>query len=423
MRRPIVVWVWIACAGAVGFVAGVAHATPEPNSDGAAAAEPRVFLLDGKHLVGAREKLRSGDKSLAPALERLRADARDAMKAGPFSVMTKRRTPPSGDKHDFMSLAPYWWPDPDKADGLPYVQRDGERNPEIYQIPDAGDLKRMAANVETLAVAYYFTGDETFGDRAALLLRTWFLSPETRMNPNLRYAQAIPGANDGRGIGIIESVYLIYAVDAIGMLHGARAWTGDDERRMREWFTQYLRWMRESENGRHEAAAKNNHGTFYDVQVAAFALFTGQDEVARDVVTRAAEKRVAVQVEPDGRQPLELKRTKAWSYSLMNARGLMLLARLGEHVGVDLWHAKAKDRGGIREALLYLAPFAAGERKWPYEQINGFRPEGAHVLMRRGARLYPEALEAAVKKLPPLPGDATERLTGERLVGNPLDSK
>jgi hypothetical protein len=243
------------------------------------------------------------------------------------------------------------------------------------------------------------------------------------MNPNLRYAQAIPGTNDGRGIGIIESVYLIYAVDAVGMLHGSAKWTDADDTALRQWFTDYLRWLRESENGRHEAAAKNNHGTFYDVQVATFALFIRQNDVARDVIAHAAEKRIAVQVEPDGRQPLELRRTKAWSYSLMNARGLMLLARLGEHVGVDLWHEKPKERGGIREALMFLAPFATGEQKWTFEQINGFRPEGAHVLMRRAARVYPDAFAETVKKLPPLPEDATERLTGERLVGNPLDSK
>lgn len=421
MRCPIVVWVLIACAGGFAFPAGPASAAPDAKADGVS--QPRVFLLDGKHLAAMREKLRAGDKSLQPALEKLRSDARAAMKAGPFSVTTKGKTPPSGDKHDFMSLAPYWWPDPEKADGLPYVQRDGERNPEIYEITDAGHLKQMAVAAETLAAAWYFTGDEAFADRAALLLRTWFLVPETRMNPHLQYAQAIPGTNDGRGIGIIESVYLIFACDAAGMLHGSSKWSDADERGLREWFTQYLKWMRESKHGRDEAAAKNNHGTFYDVQVATFALFTDQRDLAREVIERVPAKRIAVQVEPDGRQPLELKRTKAWSYSLMNARGLMLLARLGEHVGVDLWHAHPPARGGIRDAVLFLAPFATGEQKWSYDQINGFRNEGALVILRRAARVYPEDFGGTLKKLPPLPEDATERLTGERLVGNPADSK
>jgi hypothetical protein len=397
---------------------GAAPAAPATSDSG-----PRVFLLQGEELHAARARVRGGDEKLKPALRTLQEDARAAMKVGPFAVTTKAKTPPSGDKHDFMSLAPYWWPDPEKADGLPYVQRDGERNPEIYEISDAGDLKRMAVAAETLAAAWYFTGDEAFADRAALLLRTWFLAPETRMNPHLRYAQAIPGTNDGRGIGIIESVYLIFACDAAGMLHGSSKWTDADERGLREWFTQYLRWMRESKNGRDEAAAKNNHGTFYDVQVATFALFTDQRDLAREVIERVPAKRIAMQVEPDGRQPLELKRTKAWSYSLMNTRGLMLLARLGEHVGVDLWHAHPPAHGGIRDAVQFLAPFATGEKPWSYDQINGFRNEGALVILRRAARVYPEDFAGTLKKLPPLPEDATERLTGERLVGNPLDSK
>jgi hypothetical protein len=332
-------------------------------------------------------------------------------------------TPPSGDKHDYMSQAPYWWPDPAKPNGLPYVQRDGHRNPDVYEMTDAGHLKRMAVAVETLALAYYFSGDETFAARAALLLRTWFLDAATRMNPHLQFAQGIPGINTGRGIGIIESVYLIYAVDAVGLLQGSSHWADADERGMRAWFAEYLKWMLESGYGKDEAAAKNNHGTFYDVQVATFALFTDQPDVAREVVRRVPERRIAVQVEPDGRQPLELKRTKAWSYSIMNARGLMLLARLGEHVGVDLWRHETPDGRGIRKAIDFLAPFATGGREWPYEQINGFRPEGAYVLLRRAAQEYAGAYDAAVAKLPPLEADAIEHLVGERMVGNPLDSK
>jgi hypothetical protein len=40
-----------------------------------------------------------------------------------------------------MSLAPYWWPDPKSPNGLPYIRRDGERNPEIKQITDHAQLR------------------------------------------------------------------------------------------------------------------------------------------------------------------------------------------------------------------------------------------------------------------------------------------
>src|SRR5213075_454482 len=94
----------------------------------------RVFLLDEKQLETTQQRLRAGDKSLTPALDQLKQDAADAMKQGPWSVMDKDRTTPSGDKHDYMSQAPYFWPNPDTADHLPYIRKDGERNPEIYKI-------------------------------------------------------------------------------------------------------------------------------------------------------------------------------------------------------------------------------------------------------------------------------------------------
>jgi len=386
---------------------------------------PRVFLLDGAQLDATRQRWRSGgDPSLAPAVRKLEQDARMALEAGPFSVTQKDRTPPSGDKHDYMSQAPYWWPDPAKADGLPYIRKDGLRNPEILKVTDRTQMKQLSDAVETLAFAYYFTGDEAFAARAALLLRTWFIDEATRMNPHLQYAQAIPGVNTGRGIGIIESASLTNVIDAIGLLAGSKSWTDADERAMRDWFARYLKWLLESENGRDEAAAKNNHGTYYDVQAACYALYVGDDAVARRILQDVPAKRIATQVEPDGRQPLELERTKAWSYSIMNARGLMRLARLGEHVDVELWNAQTPDGRGIRKALDFLVPYAAGEQKWPYEQINGFRSEGAIILLRRAAKQYPDAgYDKVVAKLPPLDATAIEHLIGYRLVANELDHR
>jgi hypothetical protein len=404
----------------IGFAALLAVLT----ATRAQAAPPRVFLLDGKQLEASRQRLRDGDAALAPALQRLERDARKSMELGPFSVMRKDRTAPSGDKHDYMSQAPYWWADPAKPEGLPYIRKDGQRNPEINKITDATSMKKMSATAEQLALAYYFSGDETYATRAAELLRAWFIDPATRMNPNLRYAQAIPGINDGRGIGIIETVCLTNVVDAIGLLAGSKSWTEADGAAMQDWFKQYLTWLIESPNGKDESAAKNNHGTHYDLQAVTFALFVRDDATAKRILDEVPTKRIAVQIEPDGGQPLELERTKAWSYSVMNVRGLMQLAVLGKHAGIDLWNAQTSDGRSIRKALDYLVPFATGEQKWPHEQLNGFRPEGGSILLRRAALAYPDANYAAVvKKLPPLSADTLDHLTGPRLVGNEQDSR
>ena len=367
-------------------LAGLAAAGPVAGTDGEA---PRVFRLDAQTLQQTRRRVLAHDPSLEPALARLRADARDAMAAGPFSVVTKTVVPPSGNKHDYMSQAPYFWRNPQTPSGLPYVRRDGERNPEIRKISDRDGLRGLISATETLALAWYFLGDEAYAGRAALLLRTWFLDAATRMNPHLEYGQAIPGINQGRGIGIIETSGLRQVVDAVGLLAGAKAWTPADQQGLVAWFADYLRWLRESGHGRAEAAARNNHGTHYDAQVASFALFTGQPDVAAQVLGESRQKRIAVQIEPDGRQPLELARTRAWSYSVMNLGGFLSLAALGERCGVDLWSYETPDGRGIRRALDWLVPFASG-KPWPYEQITPWSPQELAPALRDAAVQYRE---------------------------------
>jgi hypothetical protein len=382
---------------------------------GKKSAAPRVFLIDARQIAETKRRIHSGDSIFAAALAKLETDARRAMQQKPGSVVTKPVPAPSGDKHDYMSQAPYFWPDPNKPDGLPYVRRDGERNPEINKITDHLALDQMEDAVRTLALVYYFKADEKYAAKAAELLRAWFLDPRTRMNPNLEYAQFVPGVNTGRGIGLIETRGLVDVVDATGLLAGSKSWTAADQKGLESWFGKFLQWMQESKNGREESAAKNNHGTYYDVQTISFALFVGKYDLAKQLAETAKEKRIALQVEPDGRQPLELERTKAWSYSNMNLEGLMQLARLAESVDVDLWSYKTKDGRSIRAALDYLYPYAIEGRPWPYQQIEGFNAKSFFPLIRRAAVHYQDQKFAADEsKIPePDPKDRERLLSGK----------
>lgn len=341
---------------------------------------PRLFVLDAARLQKLRTHITSGKVS-EPALDRLRKSADEALKLPLLSVVQKSAVPPSGDKHDYMSQGPYWWRNPSTPDGLPYVRRDGERNPESAQIPDHRNFGRLAVATRDLALAYYLFGDEAYATKATVLLRTWFLDPATRMNPHLRFGQAVPGHNDGRAEGLIETRSIADIVDAVGLLAGSKSWTPADDSGMKDWVSKFLSWVQESPIGKDEAAAKNNHGTHYDVQVTAMALFIGNTELAKSVVTNAREKRIALQIEADGRQPLELARTRSFSYSVMNLGGFFRLARLAENVGVDLWSFQTKDGRSIRKALDYLLPFATGEKKWEVKQITPVQPDDLAPLL------------------------------------------
>jgi hypothetical protein len=384
----------------VGFVGAVLLIVPARSALSADAALPRVFCLSPQALARGKARIAALDEILRPAMDQLRSDAQAALKTKPPSVVDNDLVPPSGDKHDYISFGPYWWPDPAKEDGLPYIRRDGEVNPDSRSGgSDAPALGKMASAVQSLALAYYFTDDQRFAEHAARLLRTWFLDPRTKMNPHLDYGQGIPGRVEGRAEGIIDTVALTRVVDAVGLLHGSSTWRDRDQAGMVAWFTAYLEWLRTSQHGQRESAAKNNHGTWYDVQVAAYALFVGQDQLAKEVVEASRDKRIAQQIQPDGRQPAELARTKPFGYSTFNLQALFTLAVLGEQVYADLWHYETKDGRGLRTALDYLADYADPEQAWPHKDLKFDRTQ-LIPLLQQGAPMYGERCRRALDKLP-----------------------
>src|SRR5258705_1412361 len=228
--------------------------------------DPVVFALNAKALKNNKARIKRGDPSIMPAYEQLLADADKALLFEPVSVMEKTSLPPSGDKHDYMSLAPYYWPDPANPDGLPYINKDGQVNPEANEYKDKEYMPKLCEFIHTLALAYYFSGNKSYAEHAAKLLDIWFLDPATKMNPNLNYGQAAKGHNTGRAAGLIETRHLIKVIDAIGLLQGSKYWKNADQMGMKKWFSDFLNWMQTSPIGLAEMAALNNHGAWYDAQ-------------------------------------------------------------------------------------------------------------------------------------------------------------
>lgn len=379
----------LACAAA-GASPGI---SPSASSSRGTALAPvprpiQVVTSRARVLAAARARVRRGDPALQPAYRALLRDARAAL-AGPLLAVTDKHTllPPSGNPHDYYSLSPYWWPDPTKPDGLPYVRHDGRTNPASKRDLDQPRVAAMGANVQTLALAYYLSGDTAYGRRAAAQVRHWFLDPATRMTPHLRYAQLVRGVNRERGSGIIDTRWFIDVVDAVGLLQGAPGWSPADQRAMQQWCAQYLQWLRTSPNGAHERRARNNHGSWYAAQTAALALFTGDTVLARRIAADAR-ARIGWQITPDGQQPFELQRTRSLHYSAFNVEALSRLAEIGRHVGVDLWHYQAPSGGSLRRAIDHLARYAPDPARWPGQEITPGLPATLPMILRRAETAY-----------------------------------
>lgn len=348
---------------------------------------PEVCLRDLSRMTEVRKKIKAGNQGFEPALSNLCHTADEMLQTEPYSVMDKEVLPPSGDKHDYMSLGTYWWPNPETENGLPYVRRDGEVNPEGYKL-DVPRLKKLCSEVVVLANAFFFTENSKYSQKCRELLQTWFINPETRMNPNLNFGQGIPGICEGRGIGIIDTAGFTNLLDAVGILNSSGEIPEHILTGLKDWMNQYLDWLVESPIGINEAGQQNNHGTWYDVQVVRLAIFTGRKDLASEICENAKKKRISVQIEPDGSQPKELSRTRSRDYTGMNTRGLLNLAAIAAIVDVDLLNYSTRQGQGIKSAIDWLIPYASGEKDWIWQQITDLDNSSYIEIFRRAAIYY-----------------------------------
>ncbi|MEU5952028.1 alginate lyase family protein [Streptomyces sp. NPDC047525] len=370
---------------------------------------PRTAVLDGERLQQTKLRLDHGDPELKRSVRDLTARADAWIDQGPWTVVDKPKPAPGGDVHDYLSQAPYWWPTQtptaDNPWGCPYEQRDGQRNPEVDTGTDRQDVEKVFDSTYDLTLAWYYTGKKKYAEKAASVLRTWFLDPATRMNPNLDHAQFIPCKYDGRAIGIIDfSQSYTSVVDAIAILGtGAPGWSKGDRSAMGKWNKDFLGWLVDSDFGKQESAAQNNHGTFYDLQVAALAYATGDTTLARRTVLDARARRIDPQIAGDGSQPQELARTRSWHYSTFDLVAYTRLAAIGRNVGVDLWSHQGPDGQSLFKAVDYLLPAATGAAKWPHPELE-FHRFAASDVVHAAADAGDAAARKAVPKLQTPPG-------------------
>lgn len=345
--------------------------------------EPQTFLWNPKDLVSLKTKVLNNDPSLMPIVKSVDNLAKALLQQTAWSVMDKKFIPPSGDKHDYMSLDKYYWPcnvnpnssEPitappvcNNATGLPYIQHDGYTNPEMH-LYDHDGLEDLMEAVVNLGTAYYFTDNEDYVTKAAYFLNVYFVDPATKMNPNLNFGHFIPGVTNGSHGAVIDLYTFPEMLEAVALLRLSPKWPSDLDTSLKSWFAAYGDWLENSDLGKQEKKAQNNHGVWYDVQTGFIALHTGNTDLASSITKEAVTTRVEKQITSNGELPQELARTKSWSYSEFCLDAFFHLGILSTWTPTNLWTAV---NSRIRTALDWQFPYIELKKQWTYPQIEPF---------------------------------------------------
>ncbi len=339
-----------------------------------------MVTIDNKSLLLTKTKIFQKEKNVMIAYDYFIKQCDKNLSYGPFSVMDKKDLPPSGNMHDYMSIAPYWWPNPDSKSGLPYIRKDGQVNPEVGNYTDKENMPRVCEKVYDLSLAFYFTGNEKYANKAKNLIRTWFLDSATKMNPNVNYGQAVKGVVEGRAEGLIDTRHFIYLLDGVGLLSKSKSWLTFDNDELKDWFKAYYIWMDNSKIGVDEKNATNNHGVWYDAQALAITNFLENREESKKIINRAL-GRLKDQMDAKGAFPLELARTNSLHYSVFILNAFECIAQLSENINIDFRSAKLSNGMSLKNAYDFLLPFLLEEKKWTWPSLTHFNIGDAYPLL------------------------------------------
>lgn len=328
--------------------------------------QKNLLLLNEDNLIQIKEKIEKKDSFVMPAYEELLKKAEKALIINRISVVDKKMLPSSKDRHDYMSFGPYWWPNPDTRDGYPYIKKDGKVNPEMKADSDSPRLQKLAINTEILALAYYYTSDIRYAKHVAKLVKMWFLDEETKMNPHLRYGQAIPGQLEDKltSLGILESRQILRVLDAVTLIEDSNCLSNNEIKELREWIEEFTNWLYNDDFCYQEKHRPNNHGTYYDYQVAGYFIYLNENEKAEEILKAAQYTRLASHIGSKGQNFHELERTRPLHYSIFDLEALIGLAVYGDrYENINFWTFDI-NKTSLKNAIDYIIKYKNNPDMW-----------------------------------------------------------
>lgn len=337
--------------------------------------------------------------------DRILRAARAYLPLKPVTITAFRSPKSPGSPHDFFSQADYFWPNP-KNPGGPYINRDGQSNPDNFN-EHRKVMIQLSIQMPALTAAWLLMKDPRYAKRAGDHLRAWFVTPATRMNPNLEFSQGVHGVSTGRSYGIIDTLHLVEVARAASFL-GPQALSAHDMQDVKQWFREYLEWLKTSQKGQKERAALNNHATCWALQASEFARLTGDAETRNEIHQWFTDTLLPNQLAENGSFPRELARTKPYSYSIFNFDIMAGLAQSLKGSGVDLTTFALPDGRGLCKAAAFLYPYLKNKDSWPYKKdVEHFDalPVRSPGLLFAGLACHRDEYIALWKTLNPDPTD------------------
>jgi len=267
-------------------------------------------------------------------------------------LVTNKEKTFSGDVHNYESLSTYFWEN-EKDPSARWVAKDGQKNPERLKY-DGAKINIFYNRCKYLAQAYCLTSDTRYSEQYLADVKSWFVNKQTRMIPNMEYAQIIPNDNGNRGkaYGIIDAYVLTDVVESLILMRQKNVINKNVENKIKKWFKKFSNWLRKSEKGMEQRSASNNLSIAYDVMMCEFYYYIGDKKRYEQIVGQFLSDRLEKQFLPDGTQPHELKRAKPISYSIYNLELVLDFCTMQWHSGVDYY---SQNRQLIDAAMDYVA--------------------------------------------------------------------
>lgn len=306
------------------------------------------------------------DKVLKLEEHRILENVKQYINLEPITVTANSSERSAGTTHDFYSEGDYWWPNPKHPDSA-YIRKDGLSNPDNF-VAHRKAMIRLSQISGALASAYLVTKKGTYIKDLIPHLKAWFVNEDTKMNPNLLYAQAIKGRVTGRSIGIIDTIHLIEVALAVQVVEQSQLMSSQDLTHIKQWFSDYLNWLVTHDYGKKERDNGNNHSTCWAMQVAAFSKLVNNEEQLDFCKNFFKEVLLPEQMAKDGSFPKELSRTKPYGYSIFNLDAMIGLTQLITTENDNFFTYETQDSRSLKVGLQFLYPYLKDKTSWPYTQ-------------------------------------------------------